>query len=84
MRPGLSDIAYKRSVSFNSFRYSDGNTGLEPTYANQWKAGLEWYLDSGGLLAVSYFWKDIEGVVQNKPIINTVCKCQIAVIWLSQ
>ncbi|MFT6896667.1 MAG: iron complex outermembrane receptor protein [Paraglaciecola sp.] len=67
MRPGLSDIAYKRSVSFNS---------LEPTYANQWEAGLEWYLDNGGLLAGSYFWKDIEGVVQNKltGVVNDVEK----------
>ena len=66
MRPALTDIAYKRSVSYTNFRYSDGNPSLEPTYANQWEAGLEWYMENGGLLAASYFWKDIEGVVQNK------------------
>lgn len=76
MRPALSDIAYKRSVSFTNFRYSDGNPSLEPTYANQWEAGLEWYLENGGLLAASYFWKDIEGVVQNKltGVVNDVEK----------
>ncbi|MDP5029578.1 TonB-dependent receptor [Paraglaciecola sp.] len=66
MRPALTNIAYKRSVSWNEFRYSDGNPSLEPTYANQWETGIEWYLENGGLLAASYFWKDIEGVVQNK------------------
>ena len=66
MRPALTDIAYKRSVSYTNFRYSDGNPDLEPTYANQWEAGIEWYLENGGLMAASYFWKDIEGVVQNR------------------
>jgi len=65
MRPALSDIAYKRTASWNSFRFTDGNPDLKPTYAKQWEAGLEWYLDNGGLLATSYFWKRIEGVVRN-------------------
>lgn len=64
MRPDLVDIAYRRSVSWNEYRFSDGNPNLEPTYATQWDLGLEWYLDSGGLLAATYFEKEIEGVVR--------------------
>ncbi|MBN7821749.1 TonB-dependent receptor [Bowmanella yangjiangensis] len=64
MRPALGDIAYKRTVSVNEFKYRDGNPDLKPTYADQWEIGLEYYLENGGLLAVSYFEKTIEGVVR--------------------
>lgn len=64
MRPALTDIAYKRTVSLNEFKYRDGNPDLKPTYADQWEVGLEWYLEEGGLLAVSYFEKEIQGVVR--------------------
>jgi TonB-dependent receptor len=64
MRPALTDLAYKRTASFNSFRFTDGNPGLKPTFAEQWEVGLEKYLPEGGLLAVSYFNKKIEGVVR--------------------
>ncbi|WP_347304005.1 TonB-dependent receptor [Croceibacterium sp. TMG7-5b_MA50] len=66
IRPALTDLAYKRTASFNTFRFNDGNPDLEPTYADQWEAGLEWYLPGGGLLSASYFWKDIQGVITNR------------------
>jgi iron complex outermembrane receptor protein len=64
MRPALGDIAYKRSVSWSEFRFKDGNPDLKPTTAKQWEAGVEWYLENGGILAASYFWKEIDGVVR--------------------
>lgn len=66
MRPALTDLAYKRTANWNSFRFTDGNPNLQPTYAKQWDLGLEQYLPGGGLLAVSYFWKEIEGVVRQE------------------
>jgi iron complex outermembrane recepter protein len=66
IRPALTDLAYRRTASWNSFRFTDGNPALEPTYATQWELGLERYFDNGGLLAVSYFWKEIEGVVRSE------------------
>lgn len=66
IRPALTDLAYKRTASFNDFRYTDGNPNLKPTYADQWEVGVEKYLGRGGLLAASYFWKNIKGVVQNE------------------
>jgi iron complex outermembrane receptor protein len=66
MRPALGDIAYKRTVSWNQFRFKDGNPGLKPTRAKQWETGVEWYMENGGILAASYFWKDIEGVVREE------------------
>lgn len=65
IRPAMTDIAYKRTASWSSFRYTDGNPALEPTYAKQWEVGLEQYLENGGLLAASYFRKTIDGVVIN-------------------
>ena len=64
IRPALTDLAYKRTASWNTFRFTDGNPNLKPTYAKQWELGLEQYLPDGGLLAVSYFSKTIEGVVR--------------------
>ncbi|MBU8978020.1 TonB-dependent receptor [Lysobacter sp. MMG2] len=65
MRPALTDIAYKRTASWTSFRFTDGNPDLQPTYAKQWEIGLERYFGEGGLLAGSYFHKKIDGVVIN-------------------
>ncbi|HEX7763594.1 MAG TPA: TonB-dependent receptor [Cellvibrio sp.] len=64
IRPALSDIAYKRTVSLSDFKYRDGNPDLKPTYADQWELGLEWYVGDGALFAASYFEKKIEGVVR--------------------
>jgi TonB-dependent receptor len=66
IRPALTDLAYKRTASYSSFRFTDGNPGLKPTYADQWEVGIEKYLGRGGILAASYFWKKIKGVVQNQ------------------
>jgi len=65
MRPALTDIAYKRTASWSSYRFTDGNPELKPTYAKQWEVGLEKYLDNGALFAASYFRKNIDGVVIN-------------------
>lgn len=65
MRPSLTDLAYRRAASWSSFRFTDGNPGLEPTFAKQWDIGVEKYFDNGGLLAANYFRKRIEGVVIN-------------------
>src|SRR5690606_25642836 len=65
-RPALTDLAYKRTASWNDFRFTDGNPSLKPTYADQWEVGIDKYLGSDGLLAASYFWKNIKGVVQNE------------------
>jgi TonB-dependent receptor len=66
IRPALTDLAYKRTASWNEFRFTDGNPNLKPTFADQWEIGIEKYLGNGGLLAASYFWKSIEGVVQHE------------------
>src|SRR5690606_37171492 len=66
IRPALTDLAYKRTACWNDFRFTDGNPSLKPTYADQWEVGIEKYLGSDGLLAASYFWKNIKGVVQNE------------------
>lgn len=66
IRPALTDLAYKRTASWNDFRFTDGNPNLAPTYADQWEVGVEKYLGGGGILSASYFWKKIKGVVQNE------------------
>jgi iron complex outermembrane receptor protein len=63
IRPALTDIAYRRTASWSSYRYNDGNPDLQPTYATGWELGIEKYMDNGGLLAASWFSKTIDGVV---------------------
>jgi TonB-dependent receptor len=66
IRPALADIAYQRTASWGDFKFQDGNPDLKPTYAKQWELGLEYYFPEGGLLSVSYFAKDMTGVVREK------------------
>jgi iron complex outermembrane recepter protein len=63
IRPSLTNVAYRRTASWSSYRFTDGNPALLPTTARQWEIGLENYLGNGGLLAASYFHKKIDGVV---------------------
>lgn len=63
-RPSLEDIAYRRMESASEYKYRDGNPDLRPMFASQWELGVEYYLDSGGLVATSLFQKRISGLIR--------------------
>lgn len=65
-RPSLEDIAYRRVESASDYKYRDGNPDLRPMYASQWEVGLEYYFNSGGLVATSFFQKRISGLIRER------------------
>jgi len=52
------------TVSGNNRTYVAGNPYLEPTRADAFDLGLEWYFAPESLVAVSLFYKDIDSFVQ--------------------
>lgn len=60
-RPNLTDLNPGGSVSiFGDPAVSYGNPFIEPFRATNIDLAVEWYFDSGALLSVAYFDKDIE------------------------
>lgn len=64
IRPALDQLAPRRSVNRGAREIYDGNPSLKSTESEQWELGFEWYLPKGGLLAFSYFDKQIGGALE--------------------
>jgi len=62
-RPALDALAPRRSVDSLNRQVSIGNPALSPVRATALDSALEWYLDNGGVLAATVFYKDIDGFV---------------------
>jgi iron complex outermembrane recepter protein len=62
-RATLGQLSGKRSISTNSLSIDRGNPDLEPLRADQFDLGLEWYFTEGSLLAITYFYKDLESFI---------------------
>jgi TonB-dependent receptor len=65
-RPTLSQMAPLTTDSAQSgvfFMEISGDPGIEPVFADQFDASLEWYFDEGSLLSAAVFWKELEGFI---------------------
>ncbi|MDX2411215.1 MAG: TonB-dependent receptor [Woeseiaceae bacterium] len=40
-----------------------GDPGIEPVFADNFDASIEWYFDEGSLLSAAVFWKELEGFI---------------------
>ena len=65
-RPGIGSLSPGGSVTVQGANrnYSSGNPFLEPTRSKNLDFSLEWYPESGAILAVGAFYKDIDTFVQ--------------------
>ena len=65
-RPGLGSLSPggKVSVQGANRSYSSGNPFLDPTKSKNLDLSLEWYPESGAILAAGFFYKDIDTFVQ--------------------
>ena len=65
-RPGLGSLSPggKVSVQGANRSYSSGNPFLEPIKSKNLDLSLEWYPESGAILAAGFFYKDIDTFVQ--------------------
>jgi TonB-dependent receptor len=64
-RPALGSVTPGGSINLvGNLSVTSGNPLLEPTRANTYDLGLEWYFEQGGLLSGAIFYKDIKTFVQ--------------------
>jgi iron complex outermembrane receptor protein len=63
-RPDLPELSPGTSIQPNTRTASVGNPFLEPTRAKTLDIAAEWYFQPGSLLAISYFYKDIDSYTQ--------------------
>jgi TonB-dependent receptor len=65
-RPTLNQMAPLTTDSAQSgvfFMEISGDPGIEPVFADQFDASLEWYFDEGSLLSAAVFWKELQGFI---------------------
>lgn len=76
-RPGLGSLSPGGNVTVQGANrnYSSGNPFLDPTKSTNLDLSLEWYRESGGILAAGVFYKDIDTFVQtlrSEAVYNTL------------
>lgn len=76
-RPGLGSLSPGGNVSVQGANrnYSSGNPFLDPTKSTNLDLSLEWYRESGAILAAGVFFKDIDTFVQtlrSEAVYNTL------------
>ena len=76
-RPGLGSLSPGGSVTVQGANrnYSSGNPFLDPTKSTNLDLSLEWYRESGAILAAGVFYKDIDTFVQtlrSEAVYNTL------------
>ncbi|MFJ6023495.1 TonB-dependent receptor [Brevundimonas sp. NPDC092305] len=66
-RPGLGSLSPGGNVTVQGANrnYSSGNPFLDPTQSKNVDVSLEWYPQSGAVLALGLFYKDIDTFVQS-------------------
>lgn len=63
-RPTLADLSPRSTLDLGRNVGSSGNPELDPYTATYYDLGLEWYFASEGLIAATYFRKDIDSLVE--------------------
>ncbi|MGH8195388.1 MAG: TonB-dependent receptor, partial [Woeseiaceae bacterium] len=65
-RPTLNQLAPLTTDNAISGLFTmnvSGDPGIEPVFADQLDASLEWYFDDDSLLSAAVFWKSLEGFI---------------------
>jgi len=69
-RPAYVDISSNMLINATTQSASAGNPLLEPTYANQFEIGVEWYPSKTSLVAATYFNKALSTSIIKKAAIE--------------
>ena len=64
-RPTLSQISPRESIAPTGLTVTRGNPNLDPFSATQIDTSLEWYFTDEALVAVTFFYKDVESFIVN-------------------
>lgn len=78
-RPSYTDISSNLLIDATTQTASAGNPFLEPTYANQFEIGAEWYFGETSLVSATYFNKDLSTSIIKKAGIETINGEQVSV-----
>jgi len=78
-RPSYTDISANLLIDATTQTASAGNPFLEPTYANQFEIGAEWYFGETSLISATYFNKDLSTSIIKKAGIETINGEQVSV-----
>ncbi|VUD67303.1 hypothetical protein TDB9533_03725 [Thalassocella blandensis] len=65
-RPTLDQLAPLTTDNAQSGLFTmdiSGNPNIEPVFADQLDASLEWYFEEGSYASVAVFWKDLDGFI---------------------
>lgn len=62
-RPSLASLAPVKAYGNTNLTVTGGNSQLEPLVSDNIDLGVEWYLDEKAVLAVSFFYKDIDSFI---------------------
>lgn len=64
-RPNLSSMTATVNATPINGNITVGNPGLDPTIANSFDLGFEWYFAEESVLALTFFYKDIDSFILN-------------------
>lgn len=71
-RPTFPNLTPSIIIDATDGTASGGNPDLDAFHANQWEIGAEWYFNSGGLLAATWFYKDMSTFVFSESELETM------------
>lgn len=66
-RPNYNDVAPRISLNPGALTGTGGNPDLDPFRANQADLSIEWYPESGAILAAALYYKDIKSFITDAP-----------------
>jgi iron complex outermembrane receptor protein len=71
-RPTYSNLSSNLVINATSGVASAGNPNLDPTLADQYEIGVEWYFAEASLVSITYFNKALDTFVYNRTAVETI------------
>ncbi|VUD47030.1 Vitamin B12 transporter BtuB [Thalassocella blandensis] len=65
-RPTFQNLSSNLTINATTSSASGGNPDLDPTYANQFEVGAEWYFAEASILSATFFAKQLDTFVYNR------------------
>lgn len=71
-RPDFTDVAPRVSLNVGALSGTSGNPDIDPYRANQFDVSVEWYPAADAIVAATFYYKDIESFVTDRPVTQVV------------
>jgi len=70
-RPTFTNLSSNLLIDATTNTASGGNPLLDPTYANQFEVGVEWYFGDASLFSATYFKKELSTYIVTNTAVET-------------